>query len=83
MTQYASLREVNQNLSHYVRIVEKGEVVIITRRGYPVARLAAIEATKQFLEEQRTARERTRHRMKRGYSLGSGRFDREASHERR
>jgi prevent-host-death family protein len=83
MTQYASLREVNQNLSHYVRIVEKGEEVIITRRGYPVARLTAIEATKQFSEEQRIARERTRHRMERGYSLGGGRFDREASHEHR
>ncbi len=83
MTQYASLREVNQNLSHYVRIVEKGEEVIITRRGHPVAKLAAIEATKQLSEEQCMARERTRQRMKRGYSLGGGRFDRDASHERR
>ena len=83
MTQYASLREVNQNLSHYVRIVEKGEEVIITRRGHPVARLAAIEAKKQLSEVQRTARERTRHRMERGYSLGGGRFDRDISHERR
>ncbi|MCP4406993.1 MAG: type II toxin-antitoxin system prevent-host-death family antitoxin [Gammaproteobacteria bacterium] len=81
MMQYASLREVNQKLSHYVRIVEKGEEVIITRRGQPVARLAAIEAIKQLSEEQRIARERTRHRIQQGYSLGGGRFDRDASHE--
>jgi prevent-host-death family protein len=82
MTQYASLREVNQNLSHYVKVAEKGEEVIITRRGQPVARLAAVEAVKKLSEEQRLARERTQHRMQRGYSLGGGRFDRDASHER-
>jgi prevent-host-death family protein len=82
MTQYASLREVNQNLSHYVKVVEKGEEIIITRRGQPGARLSAIEAVKQLSEEQRKARQRTHHRMQRGYSLGGGRFDRDASHER-
>jgi prevent-host-death family protein len=82
MTQYASLREVNQNLSHYVKLVEKGEEVIITRRGQPVARLAAVETANKLSEEQRLARERTQHRMQRGYSLGGGQFDRNASHER-
>lgn len=82
MSQYASLREVNQNLAHYVRIVESGGEVIITRRGRPVARLATIEATKQLTEEQNKARERTHRRMERGYSLGGDRFDRDASHER-
>lgn len=37
--QQISLREANQHLAHYIAIVEKGDEVIITRRGEPVARL--------------------------------------------
>ncbi len=38
----ASLRETKTRLSEYVRMVEKGEDVIITVRGQPRARLTAI-----------------------------------------
>ncbi len=37
----ASFREANQHVSRYVRAVEQGHVVVITRRGGPVARLGA------------------------------------------
>ncbi|TXF08811.1 type II toxin-antitoxin system Phd/YefM family antitoxin, partial [Pelomicrobium methylotrophicum] len=39
MAQRISLREANQRLSQYIAAVERGEEIIITRRGKPVAKL--------------------------------------------
>lgn len=70
ITQNVSLREANQHLSRYVRDVEAGAEVVITRRGRPVARLVPVAAERQFSAEQEAALARTVARMKRGYSLG-------------
>jgi prevent-host-death family protein len=40
MTQLASLREFNHQVAKYVQLVERGEHLIITRYGKPVARLS-------------------------------------------
>ncbi len=77
-----SLREANQHFSRYVRSVEQGNVVVITRRGRPVARLVAESQAKPLTPEQQEARARTRARMRRGYSLGGDRIDRGELHER-
>ena len=81
--QEISLREINQHFSKYIRTVEKGEEIIITRRGKPIARLVAMNVTKKLTKEQKAARLRARKRMVQGYSLDIGKFDRDKVHERR
>lgn len=70
MTQHIGLRDVNQHLSHYIEMAEKGEDVIITRRGRPIVRLSAIEDKKELSAEQQLAWARTLERMKKGFNLG-------------
>ena len=77
-----NLREANQHLSRYVKAVEAGDVVVITRRGKPVARLIPEPATRELSPDQVQARERTRKRLEKGYPLGVKRFDRESIYER-
>ncbi len=82
MEQRVSLREANQHLSRYVKAVEQGTEILITRRGKPVARLTSIAKERQLSPEQLAALERTLARMKRGYSLGGEPPARDALHER-
>jgi prevent-host-death family protein len=70
MLRRISLREANQHLSRYVRSVEQGHEVVITRRGRPVARLVAVDEERRLNPEQEAALARTRQRMDRGYDLG-------------
>lgn len=77
-----SLREANQHLSRYVKAVEEGEVVVITRRGEPVARIVPEPTVRVLSNEQVEARARARERMERGYPLGGERVDRDLLHER-
>ncbi len=77
-----SLREANQHFSRYVRAVEQGHVVVITRRGRPVARLVAEPQARSLTPEQTEARLRTKARMRKGYPLGGVRTDRTELHER-
>jgi len=83
MEQQISLREANQHLSRYVKAVEKGETILITHRGTPVARLVPVEKERTLSTEQQAAFKRTVARMNRGYSLGGERPSREKLHERR
>ena len=41
MKQLINIREANQHLSRYIDAVQNGDEIIITRRGLPVAKLAA------------------------------------------
>ena len=77
-----TLREANQHLSRYIRAVESGDVVVITRRGRPVARIIPELVQRELTPEQVEARERTRRRMAAGYPLGGRPIDRDALHER-
>ncbi len=79
---YVSLREANQYLSQYIRAVEQGEDIIITRRGRPVAKLTAVESKRQLTDEQQAALERLGRRMQEGHALGGERFNRDIAHER-
>ena len=56
--------------------------IVITRRGQPVARIVPEPVQRELTPEQVEARERTRHRMAAGYSLGGRRIDRDTLHER-
>jgi prevent-host-death family protein len=77
-----SLREANQSSSRYVAAVERGEEFVITRRGRPVAKLIPVDRERTMTGEESAALARTLERMRRGYSLGGGRFSREDLYER-
>lgn len=80
--QQISLREINQHLSRYIESVEKGEEVIITRRGQPIARILPIPKIRRLSQEQQHAWHRLLKHMKQGIKLGGQKFDRDAAHER-
>jgi len=82
MQRQVPIREVNQHLSRYIEIAEKGEEIIITRRGKPVARLSAVEHGRGLSEEQQKALTRSLSRMRKGYDLGGHSVDRDELHER-
>lgn len=82
MQHQISLREANQHLSRYIKTVERGEELIITRRGKPVARLVPVTSERQLSPEQLAALERSRRRMHRGYDLGGRMPARDELHER-
>ncbi|MBF0155256.1 MAG: type II toxin-antitoxin system prevent-host-death family antitoxin [Magnetococcales bacterium] len=82
MEQRISLREANQHFSRYIKAVEAGEEIIITRRGAPIARLMPLPGERVLSEEQQLARERTRVRMQQGYALGGKPVSRDELHER-
>ena len=82
MREFVSIREANQHLSRYLERVEQGAEIIITRRGKAIARVLPIEAQPQLSDAQRSARDRLRERMSRGYALGGACIDREILHER-
>jgi prevent-host-death family protein len=83
MEKEVALRDANQQFAKYVRAVEAGESFVITRRGKPVARLLPIEPGKRILTpEQQAARQRALERMRRGWDLGSYKFNREELYER-
>lgn len=60
MKQQISLREANQHLSRYIQAVERGDEIIITKRGKPVAKLVHVVEEHPLTPEQRAAWERIR-----------------------
>ena len=56
METMTTIRELKSQLSAYLRRVEAGETVTITRHGKPVGRIVPVEAT---LEARLTALEQT------------------------
>ncbi len=82
MAHQASLREINQQLARYIKSVEQGDEVIITRRGKPIARLVPIAAERRLSPEQSAALARSLERMRRGYCLGGQMPARDELHER-
>jgi prevent-host-death family protein len=66
MSKTVTLRDANQNFAKYVREVEAGEEIVITRRGEPVAKLSAVSGRRVLTPEQEAALERTRKRKRAG-----------------
>lgn len=69
-----SIREANQNFSRLIAEVERGETVIITKNGRPVAKVAPQPADRRDDPEWRAAYERLmanmRDRPDDGYRVG-------------
>lgn len=82
MKQLASLREINHNLAHYIHSVEKGNEVIITRRGSPIAVMSPVKKVTQLTRQQQRSRKSLFSIMEKGLSLKGETFSRESLHER-
>lgn len=80
MEQRVSLREVNQHLARYVKAVEAGERIVITRRGRPIALLSPVPQQEKALSAaQEEALERL---LNQSYHLGGQAPSRDELHER-
>ncbi len=82
MSKTVTLRDANQNFAKYVREVEGGQEIVITRRGEPVARLSPVSGRRVLTPEQQTARRRALARMKKGWDLGDWKIPRDEIYER-
>ena len=76
-----SAREANQGFSKLLAQVAKGEEVVITRRGKPVARLVPVQDG-AAAKKREAAIKRMIEMMERGFPLGGRRFTRDEMHER-
>lgn len=81
MKQQVSLRDANQHLSRYVEAVERGEEIIITRRGKPVAKIIRVVNDQRLTAAQKAIHKRMLARMRKGYHLGGGVPSRDELHE--
>lgn len=82
MKQLVSLREVNHNFAQYIHSVEKGNKVIITRRGKPIAMITPLNDVTQLTRQQQKARKNLFSIMEKGLSLKGEIFSRDSLHER-
>lgn len=79
MERVVSAREANQQFARILRDVETGAEFVVTRRGRPVARIvsAAPPGERQLTPEQEASHARTMARLRKGWDLGGGKFDRD------
>jgi prevent-host-death family protein len=82
VTRTLTFRDANQTFSSRIRAVEAGEDFVMTRNGKPVARLTPVSNRRVLTEKQKEALEHFRAVVREGWSLNSGRLDRDALHER-
>ncbi len=82
MEQRISMQEVNQHLSRYIKAVEEGREVTITRGGRAVAKLVPAFEERLLSDEQEKALQRTRERMSQGFHLGGTAPKRDELYER-
>jgi prevent-host-death family protein len=82
MSKTVTLRDANQNFAKYVRQVEAGEEIVITRRGEPVAKLSPVSDKRVLTPDQQAALERTRKRLEKGWDLGDWKIPRDEIYKR-
>jgi prevent-host-death family protein len=82
MKQLVSLREFNHHLSQHIDSVEKGNEIIITRRGKPIAMMTPLKKVVQLTRQQQKARKSLFSIMEKGLSLKGELFSRDSLHER-
>ena len=72
----------NQEFSRLIRDVERGEHIVITRRGRPIARLIPHGTDKTADPEWKAAHRRMMERLEEGVSLGGLRVERDTLYDR-
>jgi prevent-host-death family protein len=84
MTETISARDANQNFAKVLRAVEGGAEFVVTRRGVPVARIvsARSDGRRTLTRAQEQILARSMRRLRRGWSLGGRRIDRDRLHDR-
>lgn len=82
MSLQVGLREANQHLPDYIKLVEKGEEILITRHGKPVAKLIGVHQKKSLSQTQKVALKRTIARMRAGFKYDEKTFNREDLYDR-
>jgi prevent-host-death family protein len=81
MIQQLSLREMNQHFADYIKQVENGDRIILTRHGKPVARIVPISEPEGLTPAQIQAQARMLRVLKKGFSLKNEGFNREDLYE--
>ncbi len=81
MRQMINIREANQHLSKYIRQLQTGDELVITRRGKAVARLTPIIEKKTLNAQQSEALGRLRRLKTKAYHLGGTGIKREELYE--
>ena len=76
-----SARDANQTFSRLLKEVERGESVVITKHGEPIAMLSAYRPAQPSAERE-AAIEHIVRLMRKGLPLGARRFTRDEMHER-
>ena len=76
-----SLREANQNFSSCISEVERGERLVLLRRGKPVAEIIPY-SKKKVNTEREAAKKRLIEIMKEGIPMGGVPLTRDEMHER-
>ena len=76
-----SAREANQSFSKLLGEAARGEEVIITKRGKPVAKLVSVTGSDKGAEWEE-ARDRLMKRLRRGVDLGGIMVSREEIYDR-
>ncbi|MBX9696516.1 MAG: type II toxin-antitoxin system prevent-host-death family antitoxin, partial [Alphaproteobacteria bacterium] len=69
-------------LAHYIHSVEKGNEIILTRRGKPIAMITPLKNVSQLTRKQQKARNNLLSIMEKGLSLKGEVFSRDSLHER-
>lgn len=82
MQHQISLREANLHFAHYIKEVERGDEVLITRHGKLVARIVPVPQIKELSKEQLEARARVLERMQKGLALKGEIFNRDSLYDR-
>lgn len=77
-----SMRELNQNFPQYIKNVESGDEIIVTRRGKPIARITPLSSEKKLTIDQLQARVRVLKLMTEGLNLKGEKYKREDLHDR-
>ena len=77
-----SLMTANQEFSRLIRDVERGEDIVITRRGRPIARLVPHGTDKTADPEWKAAHRGMMERLEEGVSLGGLRVERDTLYDR-
>jgi len=81
MIQQITLREINQHFADYIKWVENGDSLVLTRRGKPIARITPILDSEALTKEHVQAKEKLLALMERGFSLKNERYSRDDLYE--
>lgn len=82
MSLQVAISELDHHLAEYLKKVEKGGEIIITRRGKPIVKIISATQENSFTHGQEAAWHRTMNRLKKGCDLKVQKFNRDELYDR-